>query len=66
MRRIVLLGFVLQTLLTTSAFAGGGGGRPARFEWKDSNVTKEASRFVESVAAKKLSEAYQMGGEKAA
>ena len=64
MRRIVLLGFVLQTLLTTSAFAGGGGGRPARFEWKDSNVTKEATRFVESVAAKKLSEAYQMGGEK--
>ena len=42
--RIVLLGFVLQTLLTTSAFAGGGGGRPARFEWKDSNVTKEATR----------------------
>ena len=48
----------------TAAHAGGGGGGGGpTFEWKDSPLMSEATRFAEAVASGDYAGAYEMGGE---
>lgn len=63
MKRLSLLVFILLTMFSTTAFAGGG--PPAdskKFVWKESQIIKIADDFTQAVSAGNYEAAYKMGG----
>ena len=50
--------------VSTTAFAGGGGGpKGPQFDWKNSSMVKAATAFVKEVSAGSIQKAYELGGE---
>ena len=58
---ILWIGLFFQA--TAAHAGGGGGGGGPTFEWKDSPLMSEATRFAEAVASGDYAGAYEMGGE---
>ena len=61
MTLMLWIGLFFQAAVAHAGGGGGGGG--STFEWKDSPLMDEATRFAEAVASGDYASAYEMGGE---
>ena len=63
-RFAAILACAISMCVSTTAFAGGGGGpKGPQFDWKNSSMVKAATAFVKEVSAGSIQKAYELGGE---